>query len=262
MKDHSTLIEKKEQELFEKLSEKNEKLLLVHSNETDEDGVKYIEYYFTYKDPSAENFGLETFYAKVKKADKKQELISEAISRTTEKMVKQYIKKTTDYQFKQSETYEGKSQVDYGLFVNNNFKGSFCCVLKHKVTNEYVIVTSKHNCLDKGTYDLKSKENSFTLSFVKKSGDKDYALLGIVPNQDFLDKLLHYKMSAEEREKVTAYNQPRVSYENAQSGNSGGNLHQVVDEQSYIWGLYNGNKKDDVSLDIILSENKEYQYVG
>lgn len=214
-----------EQNLFEKLSGQIDKVLLLYTNELKEGEEEYLEYYFTYSDATAENFGLETFYAKVKKTSKKNltsnDLLSKAVSRLTEKMVKRNLDddnvrdeapvelsmtsssleapiiNNQNYGSSQkitsveetiiaAEDYSTKSQATYFFDCNGDgtTKGSFCCMLSNGT--EYFILTAWHN-LGKGTeigtnYFLKGP-SEIKLELRKYSEDYDYAILKISDNK-------------------------------------------------------------------------------
>lgn len=171
-------VTEKEQKLFEDLSGQNDKVLLLYINEVTEEGEDFLEYYFTYSDATAEKFGIETFYAKVRKDDKKKELISRAVSRLTEKMVKRNLNEVeileepiisnqiygsspintiNEVKFEVAVDYSTSSQANYEL-QSSTQKGSFCCLLRNSENASYYVLTAYH-CLDNDAFieDRKAK---------------------------------------------------------------------------------------------------------
>lgn len=228
------------------------------------------EYIFVYNHPGEDGYNLVSFYCKVKG----KKLLSFASAQLTEKMMTSRIKdysNTMDLMEEVSSSIGysptllklevdsnsciGKSQYEYGLYYNGKLKGSFCCVLQHKITKEYVIVTSKHNCLLDGKYTLQSDMDKYALSVVKKDDTYDYALLSISPSPSFLAGLLRYTLSTTDQELITAYN--CCNEKVGRAGNSGGNLH---DKDGYLFGVYNG--VGNVQIMTILKQNSDYNYIG
>jgi len=108
------VVDNEKQELFKKISGKKEDALLMLENEIKENGVTFTEYYFTYNDPDAESFGLETFYAKVKKEGENQSTVVQGFARTTERVIKQHAKPTlADNSSGVDDDYSKSSQANY-----------------------------------------------------------------------------------------------------------------------------------------------------
>ena len=259
-----------EQNLFEKLSGQKDKVLLLYTNELNEGEEEYLEYYFTYSDTTAENFGLETFYAKVKKTSKKNltsdDLLSKAVSRLTEKMVKRNVVEVEDLKeppFKIQSVGSSKkstsneeasispsdsSQYNYQFIAKNKSgelltEASFCRVLENSY-GKYIL-TCYHNIKEDATkYQLKKDQNNIVnLTLLDKETEKikeiDAAILKIdsknVPS-DFYDKEFNPKLSSNNAKSAVGYKQINTKSPVLTEGGSGG----CVFNDNLLCGVYLG----------------------